>query len=521
MLKAITLPLILCLLTTTLAFTWQTKSLDFGFPNQETLTDSEMKFFSFRLSEAKGASDLLIEAKVIASGKNEDPLLIASTKPLPNNDKSARWVCGQLGSETCFIPNKYILNTSTVYIGIICEECSLRIKASYIQEETLQDGENRLFHLRAGDKKVFNLDEFFQAEKDWIQITSLNLKMSKYDMRVEITDKSAKNDSDSTIQVPVKLNWIGGLQAVIRPNSSSSIANSRYIYRVILTAEESGVFNLEARTSKAIIQLEDKSVKFESVKKGQKTCFFYKNNSVNKTDDILVKTKSIRENVMFTVIEGKTKSASEFLLQDKKDLKMKLKNGDYVICATTDKQVAFFSMQVFLESSEKRVKEYNGLLYSKLINKIILILIIKIIFIIISHYFSLDLLNKSKGDDIYDVSLQRSIDGLPAFRSLIEEDKNEETTFKPAEEGTTFKPAEEGSTATQAEDDNKVDMDNSEQTFAPVGDEKGLPINGVGVGGIAVVIIFMIPVLIASCGLMGTFVNTKYMSEPIRIKPTD
>jgi hypothetical protein len=46
-------------------------------------------------------------------------------------------------------------------------------------------------------------------------------------------------------------------------------------------------------------------------------------------------------------------------------------------------------------------------------------------------------------------------------------------------------------------------------------------INGNGVAGISVVIIFLIPVIIGSLALMGTFVNTKFLDQPIKIKVMD
>lgn len=46
-------------------------------------------------------------------------------------------------------------------------------------------------------------------------------------------------------------------------------------------------------------------------------------------------------------------------------------------------------------------------------------------------------------------------------------------------------------------------------------------INGNGVAGISVGVLFLIPVLIGSFALMSTFVNTKFLDQPIRIKVMD
>jgi hypothetical protein len=46
-------------------------------------------------------------------------------------------------------------------------------------------------------------------------------------------------------------------------------------------------------------------------------------------------------------------------------------------------------------------------------------------------------------------------------------------------------------------------------------------INGSGVAGIAITILFLIPVLIGSYALMSIFVNTKFLDQPLRIKIMD
>ena len=46
-------------------------------------------------------------------------------------------------------------------------------------------------------------------------------------------------------------------------------------------------------------------------------------------------------------------------------------------------------------------------------------------------------------------------------------------------------------------------------------------INGNGFAGISVGILFLIPVILASLALMGTFVNTKFLDQSIRIKVMD
>jgi len=46
-------------------------------------------------------------------------------------------------------------------------------------------------------------------------------------------------------------------------------------------------------------------------------------------------------------------------------------------------------------------------------------------------------------------------------------------------------------------------------------------INGTGVAGIGVTFLFLIPVLIGCFAMMGIFVNTKFIDQPIKIKITE
>ena len=276
-----------------------------------------------------------------------------------------------MGLETCFVPNKYLSKSSKIYIGVLCEECNFELKTSYVKEEPLLNGENKLFHLKAGDRKVFILDEQFHKESNWVSINSFNLRMSGFKMNVEIVEKA---NLKNVIEVPVQANWIGGQSAKITPNISHNF-RSLYFYRVILTAAEDAVLNIEARTSNSIIKLSDKSLKFEAVKKDQKLCFNYNVAKTQIEDSFVIETRSIKGDVNFSVFPaGKENLKKELKLFNEKELKHEISSlyrkennaleGDWTICASSEAN-AFFTIQVYMSHNYKLIKEYKKLLYRK------------------------------------------------------------------------------------------------------------------------------------------------------------
>ena len=376
MLKILISVLVFTIFSLTQALKYETKKIDFNSVYNEKIIQPEMKFYSVTPSSDLNDNDLLIESLVTKSPKNnfyESPLILVSLKPLPNTDKNSQWVCGQLGLETCFIPNKYLSKEQKVYIGILCEDCEYSLKASFVNEEILKDGENKLFHLKAGDTKIFKLEEFFQAEEESIKISSFNLKMSKYKMEVKIIDKS---NEKNMIEVPVSQNWIGGLQAMIKPKANNYV--SKYQYKIILTAIENGVFNIEAKTSKAIVPLSDKTLKFDSVKLNEKLCYSYKINKESAGNNFKIDVKSIKGDVSLEVSPlGVNGNPLQFTILNEKDLKydltsayrqsLKSESGIWKICATTKNENAFYTIQVYQDENGVKVKEYKKLLMGKII----------------------------------------------------------------------------------------------------------------------------------------------------------
>lgn len=339
------------------SLTYETKEVVLNQVYKEILTGSNVNFYSVKLSETLG-NDLAIEAE--SSNKNasfDSPVVLVSLVPLPNNEKDNQWVCGQLGKETCFVPNKYLMNAkdTKVYFGVYCTNCEYNLRAFYVKEEVLKDGQSKLFHLKAGDKKVFVLEEFFEAEKNWIQISSFNLKMTNYKMNVDIVHKK---DASNVIQANVNANWIGGQQATIKPSSDAS----NYQYRVVLTALENGIFTLEARSSQAVVALDDKTLKFESVKSKQELCYSYKATE----GDVTISAKSIKGDLNIRVNPG-DKEINVSVKSEKEEnytLTKELRNNNVKFCVSSGDNQAFYTIQVYMNKNEENVKEYKKLLYS-------------------------------------------------------------------------------------------------------------------------------------------------------------
>lgn len=195
--------------------------------------------------------------------------------------------------------------------------------------------------------------------------------MTSFKMNVRIEDKENPQNS---IEVPVKTNWIGGQQAMIKPTSDS--INSKYDYFVVIRANNDGVFNIEAKTSKAVIPLKDRFVIFENLKQNQKLCFSYQIDEKNAGSDLEISVKSFRGDITLTVypVASETNSVN-FILESGKELSQKVTvstrstynapSGIWMICADSGDKEAFFTLNAHLGQNSILVKEYKKLLYSK------------------------------------------------------------------------------------------------------------------------------------------------------------
>jgi hypothetical protein len=257
-------------------------------------------------------------------------------------------------------------------LAVFCDNCDFSVQASLVKEQLLNEGESNLFHLKSGDTKVFKLSESFLTEKNWIQVLSFNLKMTPFHMILKIQNKE---NSQNVINVPVKSNWIGGQQALFKPKSDQ-VNQFKYDYFVAVTAIKDGIFNIEARTSRAIVHLADKSIKFENLKENQKLCFSYDINATNADGDLDINGKSVRGDIQLNIFPQNSESSMISLkLENGKELNYKLTadfrrskeaaSGIWLVCAESKEKEAFLTLHVYLDRNTNAVKEYKKLLYSK------------------------------------------------------------------------------------------------------------------------------------------------------------
>ena len=144
-----------------------------------------------------------------------------------------------------------------------------------------------------------------------------------------------------------------------------------FTYRIMIEAEESGVFNLEGLTSNSIIKLDDKALKFQTIEEGQKLCYQYDIKKENENEDIIVDSRLIKGEIKLTLSYQNSKikpleinSGKKFVLTKQDRQKLGSKSGLLDICAKTNDQ-AFFTIQMYLKSNIQDIKEYKELLLSK------------------------------------------------------------------------------------------------------------------------------------------------------------
>lgn len=277
------------------------------------------------------------------------------------------------------IPSNKIQGIQTIYFGVACNKCKFTLLAYFVNEPILKDGESQLFHLKAGDKVIFKLDEFFNAEKNEILIKSFNMRMTPYKMAVEIIDK---NQPEKVINVPTSENWIGGQQAIIKPDAEFTFKN--YYYKIIFTAEKDGVFNIEARSSQASIKLTDKILKFDSVKNDIKNCYAYSIPNDRTEEELIFEIKSIKGKIEYSIFaeindnkknqENNNSITLQGEVMDKNYSKIILTSADrknntqgsWKICLNSGEKSSLYTLQAYLASNHEHIKEYQKLLFSKL-----------------------------------------------------------------------------------------------------------------------------------------------------------
>jgi hypothetical protein len=134
----------------------------------------------------------------------------------------------------------------------------------------------------------------------------------------------------------------------------------------------------------------------------------------------------------------------------------------------------------------------------------------------------LDLLKKNEMYDLENIQANqpnlRDFNNLQAFRMLFQSGEPSPNTPNESSLVESKNTTVVNNNGTKSYDANQPNNQGKLNDHAP---NIGYLINGNGVAGIAVVFIFLFPVLIGSYALMSIFVNTKSLDQPIRIKIMD
>jgi hypothetical protein len=186
-------------------------------------------------------------------------------------------------------------------------------------------------------------------------------------MNVDIISKEANTEM---IKVPVRDSWIGGQIANIVNND-----NKKYEYKVTLMAIEDGVFSVEARGTNSVISINDKSIRFDTVRPSESLCYRFNIDAKNQDDGLVVQTKSIKGdlslniypesgnsiNEAITVQVASEKEQTYTLTPNDRKLKQN-QSGNWLICVNSNAESAYFQLNAFLENNTSAVKEYKKLL---------------------------------------------------------------------------------------------------------------------------------------------------------------
>lgn len=341
---------------------------------------SELSYYELDIPTTWNNEDLIIES-TLKEKKDliSSPLVIISLEPLTSTttlkqNTERQWICNQLGSEACFLPASYLKPNQKVYLGVLCQSCEYELMYTFAKETKLKLGQNILFHLKKGDKLVFDLTLSAPNDfKDYINISTFNLRMSKYSMKVNIINN--KDSKSNVVEAPVTSNWIGGQQSLIKPknfvldsgNNNNNLLN--YSFKIVVHAEESGVFNIEASSGNTIITLADSNLRFDNTSKDIPMCYYYDNNVNNKT---VVDIRSINGDILVYTQADKIPEFDDyyrkFTVNSERDEKLVLDSkenvGKWYLCIKSNTN-SYYSIHIYNQALGDKVQIYKKLLYRK------------------------------------------------------------------------------------------------------------------------------------------------------------
>ena len=154
----------------------------------------------------------------------------------------------------------------------------------------------------------------------------------------------------------------------------SDISNKDFEFRLIINAVENGVFSVEIKNSSSVAILTDNSLKFESLKPQQSSCFKYQLPESNR-ERLVVNIKSVKGDFKLYLNSALPANESNYIreynikdqINDKFiiDSELLLKSNVCYLCAVnTNQTVAYFSVQVFAANNIDLIKNHKKLLYS-------------------------------------------------------------------------------------------------------------------------------------------------------------
>ena len=332
---------------------------------------SQMHYYEINTPFKSKKTDLIIDSKLtVESNLMKSPYIIISLEPISKNDTQNQWVCNQLGEEVCFLPAKYIRPNSKIYLGIFCKDCEYNLKYNFSEVSTFNLGDSKIFHLKASDSKVFELKISSASDfKDYINISSFNLRMAKSSMKIQILSSESK----SPIDVNTTSNWIGGQQGIIYPKNFTFLNGTTYTFRIEITAQENGVFNLEATSGNTVIQLTSSSLRFDFITKETPLCYSFL--VENKKSETTVHVKSVNGNLSVFIKEDGLPEfddfSQKFNVESEKEAKVVVVSSSakkWFLCMHTEEH-AYFTVHIFSNEKKGDVEGYKNLLFSKFLLK--------------------------------------------------------------------------------------------------------------------------------------------------------
>lgn len=153
--------------------------------------NSNVDTYSLIVTNEMIGNDLLIKSSIISdSGYFKEPIIVISQDTVFEEQEKSVWICGELGPEHCSFPSRYLKSGDVLGISVICESCKYELELVSVKTDYLSFGKQIVFHLKKGDKKVFQLESFTNKYIGKpININLIHFKDDDYEVRVDMSNK--------------------------------------------------------------------------------------------------------------------------------------------------------------------------------------------------------------------------------------------------------------------------------------------------------------------------------------------